>query len=858
MPTASPLSHAGAGRLEGRRIGLRSGSGEDCVLEVAPDALRAGRRALGACEIEILRSDQGDAATLGLRLRNASSAPLRLDSVLLGFCWREHGQHDLRFLRNGWQSWSATGMRTLDEAGEPGFPSGAWLRGMHHARGALPADRAGWHESHIVGVAGGSGGGPVCLAGVLEAGIAFGLVYLKREGTALLVEVELVVEATLEPGERLELEAVRVALGLDANRLLERFANLWGARNQARSDAPFQAGWCSWYHFFHEISQDDLLRNLDALAADRDGIPVEVVQLDDGYQSEVGDWLDTNEKFPMGLAAIASRIREAGFRAGLWTAPFCAVPESRLAAEHPQWLLRAGDGFFQGLVHPQWTPAARVHALDTSRGDVLAHLESLFAALVEMGFDYLKLDFLYVVAMRADAADPHRTRAARLRSGLEAVRRGAGEAAFLLGCGCPLGPAVGLVDAMRIGPDVAPWWALPESLAIPGIEATQPALKSAIESVVHRAWMHRRLWQNDPDCLMVRSGDTELTRNEVGVQAAAIGASGGLVVVSDDVPGLSAGERRELRDCLALAREVDAAAPQGAARSALLAEAAEAGEVRAIEARVGLDRVEAMLNVGERSVRLAGGEERAAATLLPHSARLSRRRTAHTLAVFCDFDGTFSVQDVGSTLAKIHLADRRPALWARFERGDFSAWEYNLELLEGFALPERELDRFLETIDLDPGARALLDWCEKRRVPFEILSDGFDHNLERLQRLHDLRFDYASNRLRYEEGVWRIAPGAPNPDCHCGTGTCKRGRIARYRARHPEAVCVHIGNGRVSDLCGALEADIAFAKDTLAPALRERGCAYEPFETLHEVVEALERRFGSAYPGPTYSPATSS
>jgi 2-hydroxy-3-keto-5-methylthiopentenyl-1-phosphate phosphatase len=52
---------------------------------------------------------------------------------------------------------------------------------------------------------------------------------------------------------------------------------------------------------------------------------------------------------------------------------------------------------------------------------------------------------------------------------------------------------------------------------------------------------------------------------------------------------------------------------------------------------------------------------------------------------------------------------------------------------------------------------------------------------------------------------------------------------------------VHVGNGRVSDLCGALAADVAFAKDTLADELRERRVAYEPFTTLHDVVAGLER-----------------
>jgi 2-hydroxy-3-keto-5-methylthiopentenyl-1-phosphate phosphatase len=45
----------------------------------------------------------------------------------------------------------------------------------------------------------------------------------------------------------------------------------------------------------------------------------------------------------------------------------------------------------------------------------------------------------------------------------------------------------------------------------------------------------------------------------------------------------------------------------------------------------------------------------------------------------------------------------------------------------------------------------------------------------------------------------------------------------------------------VSDLCGALAADVVFAKDTLADALAAEGVAYERFATLHDVVAGLER-----------------
>ncbi|MGY8804481.1 MAG: hypothetical protein ACKVK6_09625, partial [bacterium] len=133
-------------------------------------------------------------------------------------------------------------------------------------------------------------------------------------------------------------------------------------------------------------------------------------------------------------------------------------------------------------------------------------------------------------------------------------------------------------------------------------------------------------------------------------------------------------------------------------------------------------------------------------------------------------------------------------------------------------------------------------WCADNNASFRILSDGFDYNLDWLQRHNGVTFDYMCNHLEYTgvaEDEWQIAPGGRNASCDCGTGTCKSQIIRAQRKQRPGAFTVHIGNGRVSDLCGAIEADLAFAKDTLAPALQERKQPFEPFETLVDVVDQL-------------------
>jgi 2,3-diketo-5-methylthio-1-phosphopentane phosphatase len=329
-----------------------------------------------------------------------------------------------------------------------------------------------------------------------------------------------------------------------------------------------------------------------------------------------------------------------------------------------------------------------------------------------------------------------------------------------------------------------------------------------------------------------------------------------------------------VRECVQVAREVDAAArTTGAVRLLDLLAASEPGIVRASR---GCDSTLCLTNAGDEPARLRLeaaelgvspaaplrpllGSRRPSADreggrleieLAAHESALVRLEGSRRLAVFCDFDGTFSIQDVGSTLARLHIPERRQKLWGRYESGELSAWEYTHALLDGFPLPESDLDAFLRTVELDPGSHALVAWCEAHGVPFRILSDGFDRNLISLQAIHDVRFDYSANRLAYEHGVWRIAPGHPSATCGCGTGTCKGTIISDWRAAHPEAFCVHIGNGRVSDLCGARAADLTFAriseKDTLAPALDERGEHYVPFETLLTVVEDLARLISPA------------
>ena len=491
---------------------------------------------------------------------NGSDGPVAVDAVAV-VASLDPVLEPLRVLRHGYQSWSPTAVATFRVDHDPTRVEGVRSLpiGMHHADWS-PAEDGELRSELVTALRDETGA--VLVAGFLGGWDHDGTFRVRcardgGDGIELWIEAFLG-GAVLEPGERRALHDVWLGEGEgDPSALLETWAGALGAAGHARVSAPYQVGWCSWYHYFHAVTEADLRGNLARAVA----WPFEVFQLDDGFQPAIGDWLTTNEKFPTSLDGLAAAIAAEGRTPGIWIAPFLAAPDSDVARGHPDWLAthRASGTPLVGMVNDGWGGA--VSTLDTTNPEVLDHLASVAASLVEAGFPYLKLDFTYAPSIHGGYADPSQTPAQRVRAGFEAIRRGAGDDAFLLGCGAPFGPAVGLVDGMRIGADVAPWWhPQPDQYRPPGHLGGEPATVNAWRNTLSRSFLHRQLWLNDPDCLMLRAEHTNLDREQIRAWALAVGVSGGMALVSDDLALLGPDARALLDDVLALGREADAGA----------------------------------------------------------------------------------------------------------------------------------------------------------------------------------------------------------------------------------------------------------------------------------------------------------
>jgi len=317
----------------------------------------------------------------------------------------------------------------------------------------------------------------------------------------------------------------------------------------ANRNETIPIGWCSWYYYFTDVSEATIIKNLEFFKTNRDMIPIDFFQLDDGYFTYIGDFNDVNSKFPNGLLYLFNRINESGFKSGIWTAPFFAERRANLYKQHRDWFLKDRNSKKMLKVHYGLSWNVYLYGLDLSNKQVLNYLNNFYRNLLYLNelnqnsdnyiIDFFKIDFLHAaVPIEGNFSNQSLTRAQILYNGVKTIRDAITDHGFLLGCGAPLGPCVGLVDAMRIGEDTDPRW---EETNVQLIESGihTPALKVSLLNIIYRSFMHRNFWINDPDCLMIRRTDTELTKEEIKLQLTIMGLSGGQILISDDMTNLS-------------------------------------------------------------------------------------------------------------------------------------------------------------------------------------------------------------------------------------------------------------------------------------------------------------------------------
>lgn len=337
---------------------------------------------------------------------------------------------------------------------------------------------------------------------------------------------------SLKAGQEYEIFDIAIIKG-DMDEVMDKyFFDFVGCKKPA---IKHLSGYTSWYNYFQNINEEIIMRDLNGL--DRASDEVNIFQVDDGYQQAVGDWLLIDEKkFPNGMKYIADQIHNKGYKAGIWLAPFSAQVSSKLAKDHPDWLLRHNRNGKKMLGCQGWGGA---YTIDIYNPDAREYIKHVFdVVLNEWGFDMVKLDFLY-----SQCIEPRngKTRGEIMCDGVDLLREACGDK-WILGCGVPLGACMGIFDACRISCDASKNWKfkLEKGVAINDlvgsirINCENPSSQNAIINTIFRNHLDGRAFCNDPDVFFLRDVNINYTWEQKLLHGKINTVCGNVLFVSDN------------------------------------------------------------------------------------------------------------------------------------------------------------------------------------------------------------------------------------------------------------------------------------------------------------------------------------
>jgi hypothetical protein len=333
--------------------------------------------------------------------------------------------------------------------------------------------------------------------------VLFGFIHPVAHRTFLRIkngyfECGCIVQQNMKSGDLFKIDKLFMACADSPDELFKIFGLLCVKDVHAKTLNRDYIGWNSWDYYFKNFESADLQENMDVIQSFNENSQkkIKMLMLDDGWFNDYGDWR-SNGRFPEGLKSVADKIKNAGFDAGIWIAPFHVSYFSRAFQHTPEILTSFRDGK-KRLEEWAFGPLG---FLDPTNPVGAKFLSDTFKSLKEAGFSCFKVDFIhYLITFGKDKQffNDKLGRIEIVRRGLSIIRDAIGEDSYLLTCGCPPEAAIGIADINRIGGDISTY---------------DSTVKLNAKFLAARYWMNNVLWTSDPDFLIVRSDATAEDRH---------------------------------------------------------------------------------------------------------------------------------------------------------------------------------------------------------------------------------------------------------------------------------------------------------------------------------------------------------
>ncbi|QNH11322.1 alpha-galactosidase [Xanthomonas sp. SI] len=312
-------------------------------------------------------------ALLQVRYRNLGTTALQVAG------WR-NGAHELPAVAGGF--WSFSGATHTDRRD--------WVQPLGDGfaqRNTLAMDSSDY-----------GGGTPVANLWRRDVGIAVGHVELvprpldmpvRRTAAGAAIAIESAQATTLAPGQELVTERTLLAVHsgdfFAPLQQYQAFMRAEGIEGPRPPDSAFAPIWCAWGY-----ERDFNVQQIFATLPKARELGFEWAVLDDGWQTNEGDWKIDRRKFPRGdadMRAFTAEVRKHGMRPRLWLAPLAADPGSDVLHEHVDMLLLDKEGAFQTVTW--WNALTQCPAYQPTIDFYVALVKK---AIGDWGFEGIKLD----------------------------------------------------------------------------------------------------------------------------------------------------------------------------------------------------------------------------------------------------------------------------------------------------------------------------------------------------------------------------------------------------------------------------------------------------------------------------------
>jgi 2-hydroxy-3-keto-5-methylthiopentenyl-1-phosphate phosphatase len=212
--------------------------------------------------------------------------------------------------------------------------------------------------------------------------------------------------------------------------------------------------------------------------------------------------------------------------------------------------------------------------------------------------------------------------------------------------------------------------------------------------------------------------------------------------------------------------------------------------------------------------------------------------------ILLDFDGTIAIEDTTDCLLERFAEPSWRNVEEAWEAGLIGSRECLARQIEFVRAGEKDIDRFIAGIHIDPGFLPFVEACAAARFHVMVVSDGLDRIVRGVIERTGLKLPIAANRLEASGADrWRLAFPHASLNCSSASGNCKCAH-ASPDLRGPRIV---VGDGR-SDFCAAASADYVFAKGRLRTHCIENGIAHAPIANLTEATLLFDDWFRHVAP----------